>query len=96
MISISILSRAGRAALTLSSASVFRSDRLARAERTNGCRQGAGRASGGGYVVVVMVCSMGPDGPVMIAVSTEVRYPLKLRNFLVFYGPQAIRSLTGS
>jgi hypothetical protein len=31
-----------------------------------------------------------------VAVNTKVRYPLKLRNFLVFYGPQAIRSLTGS
>ena len=47
-------------------------------------------------MLVVKVCSSGPGGPVKIAVNTKVRYPLNLRNFLVFYGPQAIRPLTGS
>jgi len=47
-------------------------------------------------MLVVNECSDGPGGPVKIAVNTKVRYPLNLRNFLAFYGPQAIRSLTGS
>jgi hypothetical protein len=47
-------------------------------------------------VLVLDGCWSGPGGPVKIAVNTKVRYPLNLRSLLVFYGPQAIRSLTGS
>jgi hypothetical protein len=35
-------------------------------------------------MLVVKVGSDGPGGPVKIAVNTKVRYPMKLRNFLVF------------
>jgi hypothetical protein len=47
-------------------------------------------------MLVVQVGSNGPGGPVEIAVNTKVRYPMKLRNFLVFSSARgAIRSLTG-
>ncbi len=35
-------------------------------------------------MVVVRVGSGGPSGPMEIAVNTKIRYPMKLRNFLVF------------
>ena len=38
-------------------------------------------------MLVVKVGSVGPGGPVKIAVNTKVRYPMKLRNLLVFLRP---------
>src|SRR5205085_10990744 len=44
-------------------------------------------------MLLVIRCLGGRGGPLCCTVDTEVRNPVNLRSLLVFYGPQAIRSL---